>query len=169
MLSTLARRSSPAAISLHRPPQRTPPHGVAVASVQMRAHEPALLDLFAHFASHAAAALHIPTTGPVALPTRRTLWTVVRSPFAHKKSQENFERRVYTRALKAWDAHPLVVDAWLKYLRLHMLGGVAIKVTTWEHIPLRSPRLADVVLAPQPVAHEIQALGADILRHELPD
>ena len=29
---------------------------------------------------------------PVVLPTQRSLWTVLKGPFAHKKKQENFER-----------------------------------------------------------------------------
>ena len=155
-------------VSLQRALQHARTHGVAVASVHVRAHDAALLDVFLHFACHAAAALAIPVTGPVFLPTQRSLWTVVRSPFAHKKSQENFERRVHKRAIKAWDAHPHVVDAWLKYLRLHILGGVAMKVTTWEHIPLHSPALAHVELAAQhSLEHQIKSLGADILRQEL--
>jgi len=156
--------------SLQKAPQHGRTHGIAVASVHVRSHEAALLDLFSHFACHAASALHIPITGPVFLPTQRSLWTVIRSPFAHKKSQENFQRNVHKRAIKAWDAHPHVVDAWLKYLRLHMLGGVAMKVTTWEHIPLRSPLLAQIDLAnQQSLEHQIKSLGADILRQELPD
>lgn len=157
-------------LSLQKAPQHGRTHGIGVAVVHVRSHEAALLDIFTHFACHAASALHIPITGPVFLPTQRSLWTVVRSPFAHKKSQENFQRKVHKRAIKAWDAHPHVVDAWLKYLRLHILGGVAIKVTTWEHLPLHSPLLAQIDLAnQQSLEHQIKSLGADILRQELPD
>ena len=52
-----------------------------------------------------------------------TLWTVLRSPHVHKKSQENFERKVHERAIKAWDADADVVDQWCRYLRQHAWAG----------------------------------------------
>lgn len=111
-------------------------HDIPVANIHFRSHHPRLLDLFTHFATHAASSLGIPVSRVVFLPTKRTLWTVPRSPFAHKKSQENFERRVHKRAIKAWDADPEVVDRWCRYLRRHALGGVGMRVTKWERLPL---------------------------------
>ncbi|KAI0245826.1 hypothetical protein BJV78DRAFT_1287117 [Lactifluus subvellereus] len=75
-------------------------HGVPAAFIQFRAHHPEPIQLAAHFASHAAASFGIPILGVVSLPTRRTLWT------------ENFERRVHTRAIKAFDADAEVVDRY---------------------------------------------------------
>ncbi|KAL9709032.1 mitochondrial 37S ribosomal protein rsm10 [Leucoagaricus gongylophorus] len=159
--------------SLKKAAQHQRTHEVAVASVHLRSHHPQLLDLFTHFASHTASALHIPTSPVIFLPTQRSLWTVIRSPFVHKKSQENFERKVHKRVIKAWDAHPRVVDTWLRYLRLHMLGGVAIKVTTWEHLPLSvgsHSSLSHVDLTHQhSLHHQVQSLGTDILRQAMPD
>jgi len=111
-------------------------HGIPVASIQFRAHSPEPLQLAAHFASHAAASLGIPLSGVVSLPTRRTLWTVPRGPFAHKKSQENFERRVHARAIKAFDADPEVVDRWVRYLEAHALHGVGMRVVRWHRLPV---------------------------------
>lgn len=64
------------------------------------------------------------------------MWTVIRGPFVHKKSQENFERRVHKRAIKAWDADPEIVNVWVKYLRKHMMPGVGMRVTKWERAPV---------------------------------
>ncbi|KAJ3514258.1 hypothetical protein NLJ89_g2477 [Agrocybe chaxingu] len=114
--------------------QRT--HDIPVANIHFRSHHIELLNLFTHFATHAASSLGIPCSRVVALPTKRTLWTVLRSPFAHKKSQENFERRVHKRAIKAWDADPEVVERWVRYLRAHALAGVGMRVTTWDRVPL---------------------------------
>ncbi|KAH9979577.1 ribosomal protein S10 domain-containing protein, partial [Lactifluus volemus] len=113
-------------------------HGVAVASIQFRAHFSELVQLATHFASHAAASLGIPISGVVSLPTRRTLWTVPRGPFAHKKSQENFERRVHARAIKAFDADDEVVDRWVRYLEAHALPGVGMRVVRWHRLPVVS-------------------------------
>lgn len=105
---------------------------VPVASLHFRSHHPFLLDLFLHFAQHSASALGIPVSGTIHLPTQRSMWTVIRGPFVHKKSQENFERRVHKRAIKAWDADSEVVTVWVKYLRKHMMSGVGMRVTRWE-------------------------------------
>jgi len=111
-------------------------HGIPVAFVQFRAHQPEPIQLAAHFASHAAASLGIPLSGVISLPTRRTLWTVPRGPFAHKKSQENFERRVHARAIKAFDADAEVVDRWVRYLEAHALPGVGMRVVRWHRLPI---------------------------------
>lgn len=154
-------------------PQLVPrTHDIPVANIHFRSHHIRLLDLFAHFASHTAVALGIPTSRVIYLPTQRRLWTVIRSPFAHKKSQENFERKVHKRAIKAWDADLEVVEKWIKYIRLHAMGGVGIKVTRWEHVPMGvgQTMLKDVELELErrsSPAEEIKELGEKILREEM--
>ncbi|KAH7904504.1 ribosomal protein S10 domain-containing protein [Hygrophoropsis aurantiaca] len=107
------------------------------ALLHLRAYTPAPLALFSHFALHAASALAIPTSPhPVMLPTQRTLWTVPRGPFVHKKSQENFKRVVHRRAIKAWDADPEVVGRWIAYLVKHRMPGVGMRFTRWEGAPV---------------------------------
>jgi small subunit ribosomal protein S10 len=145
-------------------------HDIPVANVHFRSHHVRLLDLFTHFASHAATALGIPASKVIYLPTQRRLWTVIRSPFAHKKSQENFERRVHKRAIKAWDADPEVVEKWIKYVRLHAMGGVGIKVTRWEHMPVGVGQTMSqdtgLEAERQSPEEEILALGEKIMREE---
>ena len=111
-------------------------HDIPVANIHFRSHHIPLLKLFTHFALHAASSLGIPASNVISLPTQRSLWTVIRSPFAHKKSQENFERRVHKRAIKAWDADPEVVQRWILYLRKNAMPGVGMKVTVWDRVPL---------------------------------
>lgn len=94
------------------------------------------MDLFIHFALHAAYALGIPASRPASLPTQRSLYTVLRGPFAHKKSQENFEKVVHKRALKVWDAHPDVLAKWIKYLEINSLAGVGMRIVRWERAEL---------------------------------
>ncbi|KAH9475366.1 37S ribosomal protein S10, mitochondrial [Psilocybe cubensis] len=122
--------------SVHQPFFHPRTHDIPVANIHFRSHHVKLLNLFTHFATHAASSLGIPTSKVVPLPTQRTLWTVLRSPFAHKKSQENFDRKVHKRAVKAWDADPEVVQRWIAYLRAHAMAGVGMRVTTWERLPL---------------------------------
>ncbi|GAA5870289.1 hypothetical protein JCM1840_001614 [Sporobolomyces johnsonii] len=112
-------------------------HGVHVATLHLRSYTDSVPDLqfFTSFALRAARALGLPTSGAVALPTRTSLWTVPRSPFAHKKSQQNFWRKEHKRAIKVWDGNEEVVDAWLAYLRKEALAGVGMKVQTFTYRP----------------------------------
>ena len=111
-------------------------YGVPVASIQFRSYNPEPIQLAAHFASHAASSLGIPLSGVVSLPTRRTLWTVPRGPFVHKKAQENFERRVHARAIKAFDADAEVVDRWVRYVEANSVPGVGMRVVRWHRLPV---------------------------------
>jgi len=125
------------------PPKSTLPatfhavtHGHPAALIHLRSHHLPLLNLFLHFAACAADALAIPLSRPVMLPRQRRLWTVPRSPFVHKKSQENFERIVHKRVLKAWDTNPQIIDLWEEYLKMHSLAGVGMRIVKWERLPL---------------------------------
>jgi small subunit ribosomal protein S10 len=121
---------------MHEPIYHQPTHGVPVASLQLRSYHPNLLDLFTHFTSHTAAALGIPISKPVHLPIKRRLWTVPKSPFVHKKAQENFERKVYRRVIKAWDADQEVIERWIAYIRTHRMPAVGMRLTRWERAPV---------------------------------
>ena len=116
-------------------------YSVPVAALHFRSHHTDLLELYTHFVSHAATALGIPISRVIKLPTQRTLWTVPKSPFAHKKSQENFERKVHKRMIKAWDAEQDVVDLWLQYAQKNSIGGVGIKIVRWERVPVGVGRM----------------------------
>ena len=146
-------------------------HGIPVANVHFRSHHVPLLKLFTHFALHAASSLGIPASNVVLLPTQRSLWTVIRSPFAHKKSQENFERKVHKRAIKVWDANPEVVQHWISYLRKHAMPGVGMRVTTWDRLPLgigglNLERLDTLENLMAEAPSEIKAFGQQIVAAE---
>lgn len=107
----------------------TPTHGVHVATLHLRSYDEnvARLEFFTSFAARAARALALPTSGLARLPTRTSLFTVPRGPFAHKKSQENFWRREHRRAIKVYDGAEQAVQIWLAYLRRNTMGGVGMK------------------------------------------
>lgn len=88
------------------------------------------------FALRAAYYLKLPASGPVPLPQKVERWTVIRSNFVHKKSQENFERKTLRRLVQIKDGHPETVQIWLAYLRKHQFYGVGMKANVWEHEPL---------------------------------
>lgn len=63
--------------------------------------------------------------GPIPLPTKREVYTVLRSPHVHKKSREQFEIRTHKRLIDILDPTGKTIDA-LKMLSLP--AGVDIKI-----------------------------------------
>ncbi|KAJ7084167.1 ribosomal protein S10 domain-containing protein [Mycena crocata] len=160
--------------SIHRPYRHTRTHGLPAAQIQFRSHDIVTMNLFVHFATHAAYSLGIPCSRMYSLPTKRQLWTVLRGPFAHKKSQENFERKVHRRGLKAYDADPGVVDLWFKYLRRHAMGGVGIRCVKWERLPMGVGQKSDAAVLDavnrtkqQTTKSRIKSLGDKIVQREM--
>ncbi|KAI0631594.1 ribosomal protein S10 [Trametes polyzona] len=159
--------------SVRQPHYLPKTHGIPVATLHFRSYHPQLLDFFVHFAGHAAAALGIPISKPVHLPTQRRLWTVIRGPFVHKKSQENFERRTHKRVIKAWDAHPDVVDMLVQYLEKHLAAGVGLRTVKWTRAPVGVGQktlesvMGQLRLDQQSQAEKVKALGEQIVKQEL--
>jgi small subunit ribosomal protein S10 len=65
--------------------------------------------------------------GPVPLPTKRTVYTVLRSPHVDKKSREQFETRIHKRVIDIYDSTPQTVDALMK---LDLPAGVDVEIKT---------------------------------------
>ncbi|WP_188317457.1 30S ribosomal protein S10 [Chlamydia gallinacea] len=63
--------------------------------------------------------------GPIPLPTKREVYTVLRSPHVNKKSREQFEIRTHKRLIDILDPTGKTIDA-LKMLSLP--AGVDIKI-----------------------------------------
>lgn len=81
----------------------------------------------------AAYYLNLPAKGPMPLPKKVERWTVPRSNFVHKKSQENFERITLRRWIRIVDGHPETVAIWLAFLRKFQYYGVGLKADVWEN------------------------------------
>jgi len=155
------------------PPQRHPKtHGIPVAMLHFRSYHLSLIDFFMHFVLHSGYSIGIPCSGVVHLPTKRSLYTVLRSPFAHKKSQENFVRLTHKRAIKLWDANPEVVDRFVAYLRENMLGGVGMRVIRWYRLPVGFGQhmVPDLKIQNREQAthvEKVKALAQEIVQKEL--
>ncbi len=63
--------------------------------------------------------------GPVPLPNRRKIFTVIRSPHIDKGSQEQFEMRTHKRLLDIQDPTPQTIDALMK---LDLPAGVDVEI-----------------------------------------
>ncbi|MBM3214941.1 30S ribosomal protein S10 [Candidatus Poribacteria bacterium] len=65
-------------------------------------------------------------SGPIPLPTDKSIWTVNRSTNIDKKSREQFEMRVHKRLIDVTDYTPRTMDA---LRQLDLPSGIAIDVT----------------------------------------
>jgi len=64
-------------------------------------------------------------SGPVPLPTARSVYTVLRSPHIDKKSREQFETRVHKRLIDIMDTTPQTIDSLMK---LDLPAGVEVEI-----------------------------------------
>lgn len=63
--------------------------------------------------------------GPIPIPTRREIYTVLRSPHVDRKSREQFEMRTHVRLLDLLSPTPDTID---KLKVLPVAAGVDIKI-----------------------------------------
>ena len=64
-------------------------------------------------------------SGPIPLPTKRTIYTVLRSPFVDKKSREQFQTKIHKRLIDILNSTPKTVEALMK---LDLPAGVDIEI-----------------------------------------
>ncbi|TNE34451.1 30S ribosomal protein S10 [bacterium] len=64
-------------------------------------------------------------SGPIPLPTRKSIYTVNRSPHVDKKSREQFETRVHKRLIDIFSSSQKTVDALMK---IELPAGVDVEV-----------------------------------------
>jgi small subunit ribosomal protein S10 len=64
-------------------------------------------------------------SGPIPLPTEKTIYTVNRSPHVDKKSREQFETRVHKRLIDIFSSTQKTIDA---LMRLELPAGVDVEV-----------------------------------------
>lgn len=119
-----------------KPLRRNATYGHPSCDLQLRSYSVRNLEFFADFALRAAYYLKLPAYGPVPLPRIIERWTVPRSSFIFKKSQENFERRTVRRLIQIKDGHPDTVELWLAFLKKHAYHGVGMKANIWDYSAL---------------------------------
>ncbi len=95
--------------------------------IKVKAFEANLVDSAAVKIVEAAKAVNAKVSGPVPLPTKREVFTVLRSVHVNKKAREQFESRTHKRLIVIKDAEAKLVDS-LK--RLELPAGVEVSVET---------------------------------------
>ena len=93
--------------------------------IKLRSYDHAMLDQSASQIVQTAKKTGALISGPVPLPTRKTVYTVLRSPHVDKKSREQFEIRVHKRLIDIVRSTPQTIDALMK---LDLPAGVDIEI-----------------------------------------
>ena len=93
--------------------------------IRLRAYDHAMLDKSAAEIVQTAKRTGARIAGPIPLPTRRSVYTVLRSPHIDKKSREQFEIRTHKRLIEIHDSTPQTIDA---LGRLDLPAGVDIEI-----------------------------------------
>jgi small subunit ribosomal protein S10 len=71
--------------------------------IKLRAYDHRLLDRSAAAIVRGVVKTGATVSGPIPLPTKRSVITVLRSPHVNKKSREQFEMRIHSRLIEIKD------------------------------------------------------------------
>ena len=93
--------------------------------IRLKAYDHKILDQAAVKIVETAESTGAKVAGPVPLPTRIERYTVMRSPFVDKDSQEHFELRTHKRLIDIFEPTPQTVDALMK---LDLPAGVDVEI-----------------------------------------
>ena len=93
--------------------------------IRLKAYDHRVLDSSAQRIVETAERTGASVVGPVPLPTKIERWTVRRSPFIDKDSQEHFEMRTHKRLIDVVDPDAKTIDT---LMRLNLPAGVDIEI-----------------------------------------
>jgi small subunit ribosomal protein S10 len=93
--------------------------------IKLKAYDHRLIDRSTDKIIKTAKATGATISGPIPLPTKRSVYTVLRSPHVDKKSREQFETRIHKRLIDILNSNPKTVDALMK---LELPAGVDVEI-----------------------------------------
>ena len=79
--------------------------------IRLKAYDHKIIDQSAKQIIETAIRTGATVAGPIPLPTRRSTFTVVKSPHVYKKGVEAFEMRVHKRLIDIMAASPKTIDS----------------------------------------------------------
>ena len=93
--------------------------------IRLKAYDYVVLDQSAEKIVDTAKRTGAQVSGPIPLPTRKEVITVIRSPHKHKDSREQFEMRTHKRVIDILYPTQTTVDSLMK---LDLPAGVEIEI-----------------------------------------
>jgi len=79
--------------------------------IRLKAYDHKIIDQSAKQIVDTALRTGAKIAGPIPLPTRRSTYTVVKSPHVYKKGREQFEMRVHKRLIDVLEPTPKTIDS----------------------------------------------------------
>ena len=96
-----------------------------VIRIHLKAYDHKILDLSTIEIVNTAKRTGAQVKGPIPLPTKKEVFTVLRSPHIDKKSREQFETSTHKRLIDILEPTPQTVEA---LMRLDLASGVDIEI-----------------------------------------
>ena len=93
--------------------------------IRLKAYDHQLIDQAAEKIVETAKRSGSAVSGPIPLPTKKEIVTILRSPHKYKDSREQFERRTHKRLIDVIKPSPKTVEALMS---LELPAGVEIEI-----------------------------------------
>ena len=94
-----------------------------IIKISLKAYDHRLIDQAAKKIVESVEKTGVEVQGPIPLPTKREIFTVLRSPHVNKDSREQFERRTHKRLIQILDPNSKTIDA---LMRIDLPSGIDI-------------------------------------------
>lgn len=93
--------------------------------IRLKAYDHKVIDQAAKQIIDTALRTGASLAGPIPLPTRRSTFTVVKSPHVYKKGREQFEMRVHKRLIDVFEPTPKTIDS---LMNLSLPAGCDVEI-----------------------------------------
>lgn len=93
--------------------------------IKLKSYDYSLVDKSAEKIVKTVKATGAIVNGPIPLPTKKQIFTVLKSPHVNKKSREQFELSSYKRLMDIYSSSTKTVDA---LMRLELPSGVEVEI-----------------------------------------
>jgi small subunit ribosomal protein S10 len=93
--------------------------------IRLQAYDHKILDQSTEEIVNTARRTGAQIKGPIPLPTKKEIYTVLRSPHIDKKSREQFETRTHKRLIDIMEPTPATIEALMK---LDLAAGVDVEI-----------------------------------------
>ncbi|ARU61064.1 30S ribosomal protein S10 [Tumebacillus avium] len=93
--------------------------------IRLKAYDHKILDTSAEKIVETAKRSGASVSGPIPLPTEKSIFTILRAPHKYKDAREQFEMRTHKRLIDIVNPTPQTVDA---LMRLDLPSGVDIEI-----------------------------------------
>ena len=93
--------------------------------ISLRAYDHILLDKSTEKIVKTAKYTGAIISGPIPLPSKRSIYTILRSPHVNKKSREQFQTKIHKRLIDILNSTPKTVESLMK---LDLPAGVDVEI-----------------------------------------